>query len=163
MINLLKQINKNLKIRHRKYLKKQTPKFAVLTCSDSRVDAEDFFGDSFNKDFVIENAWNTANNNLWTIEYALKELAIKHFVVIWHSHCGACKYSFETKWKKYDKELDHEFKIIKKLAEKSKTPQELEIKNIQEQVKIIKKTFPEYAEKIVGMYYDIEKREVSLV
>jgi len=56
MNKLVKELNRNLRLKHRHFVKQQHPKFAVLACSDSRVDVEDLFGDTYNNVFVIENA-----------------------------------------------------------------------------------------------------------
>jgi carbonic anhydrase len=160
MDTLLDTLNHNLKTKHRRFVRQQHPKFAVLACSDSRVDVEDIFRDTYNKVFVIENAGNTANNNWGTIWYALEHLQVEHFLVIGHSSCGACKYSFDTRMTSEEKILDKEFKEIKEVAEDANNLREVEIHNVENQVQMIQEKFPECKDKILGMYYDMEQHKL---
>jgi carbonic anhydrase len=82
----------------KKFIKKQSPKIAVLTCSDSRVIPEYIFNKSIGQLFVIRVAGNIAIDPtvIQSIEYAVDHLKISHFIILGHTNCGAIKASEES-------------------------------------------------------------------
>ena len=165
MNNLVAEFNANLQATNIDPVHEQTPTYGVLMCSDSRVNvAHMLWCDTYNKVFAIENAGNTVNErNLWTIFYALHHAKVKQFIVLGHSFCGACKYALETKCGCGEPLLDTELEELQHIGATCSCAEELEKKNIQSQVDKLRDTFPEHAEKIMGMYYHLKEKRVEQV
>lgn len=165
MEKLIEQFNQNLASSDIQHVDNQTPVYGVLTCSDSRVNLAHLIGeDIYNKVFLIKNAGNKINDlNLWGIDYALHHTHVALFIVLWHSTCWACNYAFTTQTKQQEPFLDKELTQLKILAGICTSAEELEIKNIQEQVKKLRQVFPDDKDKIVGMYYRLAEKKVELV
>lgn len=74
-----------------KHVSGQSPKAAVLTCSDSRVPPELIFDASIGEIFVIRVAGNVAFDSsvLGSLDYAVAHLHVPLLVILGHSHCGA--------------------------------------------------------------------------
>ena len=87
--------NKNI---FKKFLKGQSPKIAILTCSDSRVIPEYIFNKSIGELFVIRVAGNIALDStvIKSIEYGVDHLKVSHLIILGHINCGAVKASEET-------------------------------------------------------------------
>ena len=89
----------------------QKPKTMVISCCDSRVLPTSFFGVEEGEFFIHKNIANLVpiyspdendNGTFAAIEYAIKELKVKHLIVLGHSDCGGIKrahliHSKETK------------------------------------------------------------------
>lgn len=68
----------------------QTPPAVVVTCSDSRVPAEEIFNAGLGEIFTIRTAGNVVNTfESGSVEYAVDHLGSKVVVVMGHSGCGA--------------------------------------------------------------------------
>lgn len=75
----------------------QTPKTLLLTCSDSRISANEFTSTNPGEVFTIRNAGNVIatyneenpTNEALTLEYGVQALGVKEIVVCGHSKCGA--------------------------------------------------------------------------
>lgn len=74
------------------------PFYAILTCSDARVDPAKVFSLSMGDAFVVRTAGNTACDRsvIGSIEYAVKRLSVRAIVVLGHSDCGAINSSYES-------------------------------------------------------------------
>lgn len=74
----------------------QSPPTLFVTCSDSRICANDMTSTDYGELFVIRNAGNSilpANEengdaDQATLEYAVKALGVEEIVICGHSHCG---------------------------------------------------------------------------
>ena len=80
------------------HVKGQSPKVAVLTCSDSRVVPEYIFDASIGELFIIRVAGNVAMDSsvLSSLEYAVDHLHVEYLIILGHTNCGAVKASEET-------------------------------------------------------------------
>ncbi len=73
-------------------VKSQSPKVAVLACSDSRVAPETVFDQSLGDLFVVRSAGNIADAiGIGSIEYAVEHLGSTVIVIVGHTGCGAVK------------------------------------------------------------------------
>ncbi|RXH54874.1 carbonic anhydrase [Granulicella sibirica] len=76
----------------------QTPHALVITCADSRIDAETITSSSTGDIFITRNIGNLVpaygemlGGVSAVIEYAVSALKVKHIVICGHSDCGAMK------------------------------------------------------------------------
>lgn len=73
----------------------QNPDYLYIGCSDSRVTAEEMMGLRPGDAFVHRNIANLVNNTdlnvMSVIDYAVKNLSVKHIVVCGHYNCGGVK------------------------------------------------------------------------
>jgi carbonic anhydrase len=76
-----------------KHISGQSPSYAVLTCSDSRVIPEFIFDVGIGEIFVVRVAGNVAFDNsvLSSLEYAVAHLHVSQLIILAHTHCGAVK------------------------------------------------------------------------
>ena len=76
--------------RRRQLVTTQSPRVAVLGCSDSRVSPELLFDEGVGDLFVVRNAGNTPDSiDVGSLEYAVEHLGTKVIVVLGHTNCGA--------------------------------------------------------------------------
>jgi carbonic anhydrase len=76
--------------RRRAVAAEQSPKAAVLTCSDSRVVPEILFDQGLGDLFVVRTAGHVLDRGaVGSLEYALEHLQVPLFVILGHSRCGA--------------------------------------------------------------------------
>ncbi|UCE91149.1 MAG: carbonic anhydrase [Methanobacteriota archaeon] len=73
------------------------PFFAILTCSDARMDPAKIFSLSMGDAFVVRTAGNIASGPcvVGSLEYAVEFLKVKALVVLGHSDCGLIRASYE--------------------------------------------------------------------
>ena len=74
------------------------PFYAILTCSDARVDPAKVFSLSMGDAFVVRTAGNIACDPsvIGSLEYAVERLKVRALVVLGHSDCCAIKASYES-------------------------------------------------------------------
>jgi carbonic anhydrase len=77
-------------LRRAEVVNAQHPFAVVLGCSDSRVPPEIIFDQGLGDLFVIRDAGNVLDNEVFgTIEYAIEHLGSRLIVVLGHEGCGA--------------------------------------------------------------------------
>ncbi len=87
----------------------QTPETMVISCSDSRVDPAILFNTRPGELFMVRNVANLvppyAPDNghhgvSAAIEFGVKDLLVKHIIILGHAHCGGisalCKHCLDT-------------------------------------------------------------------
>lgn len=83
-----------------KLAKEQNPEYLYIGCSDSRVTAEEMMGAEPGEVFVHRNIANVVSNNdlncLSVIEFAIKQLNVKHVIVCGHYNCGGIKAAMQS-------------------------------------------------------------------
>ena len=81
--------------------KGQSPEFLYIGCSDSRVTAEELMGLKPGQAFIHRNIANLVNNvdlNVMSVlNYAVRNLKVKHIIVCGHYNCGGVKAAMEPK------------------------------------------------------------------
>lgn len=79
----------------------QNPDFLYIGCSDSRVTAEELMGADPGDVFVHRNIANLIHNTdlsvMSVINYAVRQLDVKHIVVCGHYQCGGVRAAMEPK------------------------------------------------------------------
>lgn len=81
--------------------KEQKPHTLLITCSDSRLNPNAFFGANIGELFIVRNVGNVIPpyspdliySEVAAIEFALNELGVRHIVLCAHTECGAIKAS----------------------------------------------------------------------
>jgi len=83
----------------------QSPSTMVISCCDSRVHATSIFGADEGEFFIHRNIANLVppysldgENHATSsaIEYAIKELKVKHLIILGHKDCGGIKYGHKV-------------------------------------------------------------------
>ena len=81
----------------------QSPSTMVISCCDSRILATSIFGADEGEFFIHRNIANLVppysldgENHATSsaIEYAIKELKVKHLIILGHKDCGGIKYGY---------------------------------------------------------------------
>jgi len=79
----------------------QSPSTMVISCCDSRIHATSIFGADEGEFFIHRNIANLVppyspdgenHGTSSAIEYAVKELKVKHLIILGHKDCGGIKY-----------------------------------------------------------------------
>lgn len=74
-----------------KFQKQQTPIITLVCCSDSRIQSEALFHNSFNKVFTIRNIGNQIYSNEGSVDYGIIHLKTPILMILGHTDCGALK------------------------------------------------------------------------
>jgi len=81
----------------------QSPSTMVISCCDSRIHATSIFGADVGEFFIHRNIANLVppyspdgenHGTSSAIEYAIKELKVKHLIILGHKDCGGIKYGY---------------------------------------------------------------------
>ncbi len=79
----------------------QNPDYLYIGCSDSRVTAEEIMGIRPGEACVHRNVANLVNNDdlnvMAVINYAIRQLKVKHIIVCGHYNCGGVKAAMMAK------------------------------------------------------------------
>ena len=79
----------------------QNPSTMIISCCDSRIHATSIFGADEGEFFIHRNIANLVppyspdgenHGTSSAIEYAIKELKVKHLIILGHKDCGGIKY-----------------------------------------------------------------------
>jgi len=159
----------------------QSPKTLFVTCSDSRICANEMTQTEQGELFVIRNAGNSIlpNNeqngdaDQATLEYAVLALGVEEIVICGHSHCGLVTAALSGVDKNQLKYIDN---YLRKFTELKKTVEEkgLELveaihQNVRNQMHnvlsydFVKDKVASGSLKIHGWYYTLESGEVEIV
>jgi len=83
----------------------QSPRVAVVACSDSRVDPAVVLQADPGDLFIVRNVANLVppcerdgdyHGTSAALEYAVEHLQVQHLIVLGHAHCGGVRSLFET-------------------------------------------------------------------
>ena len=141
--------------------KGQSPKYLVITCSDSRVVPEKIFSMNEGEVFVIRSAGNVINEGeLASVEYGIEHLHIKIVVVLGHTLCGAVH---AAKHKETGKYLRPILDNIGTLVTDDISELDLTKANCIKQVNYLKEKFPEYDGEFIPLLYDICTNKVESI
>ena len=95
-------------LKNEEHLKKlassgQSPSTMVISCCDSRIHVTSIFGVDEGEFFIHRNIANLVppyspdgenHGTSAAIEYAIKELKVKHLIILGHKDCGGIKYGY---------------------------------------------------------------------
>jgi len=158
----------------------QSPSTMVISCCDSRVHATSIFGADEGEFFIHRNIANLVppyspdgenHGTSAAIEYAIKELKVKHLIILGHKDCGGIKYGYNmyssstnTNYEFINKWLNILLPVynnIQKDVSEQKQINQLEQESIKASVNnlfsfpFIKKAIEENSLSIYGLIYDI--------
>ena len=97
----------------------QSPSTMVISCCDSRIHATSIFGADEGEFFIHRNIANLVpqyspdgenHGTSAAIEYAIKELKVKHLIILGHKDCGGIKYGHNM----HSSKLNTEYEFINK-------------------------------------------------
>jgi carbonic anhydrase len=154
-------------------IKTQSPKVAVLSCSDSRVPPELVFDQGLGELFVVRSAGEDDDAiEIGSLEYAVEHLGSSMIVVLGHQSCGAVTAACSG-GPSESKNLDAVLNPIAISCTKSepKTPEHIEAairdhvhtvaQEILSRSKVLKTAVEEGKLTIVEAYYSLETGEVA--
>ena len=161
LIQKLLEDNKKFITKRIKELKKhvshQSPKIAILTCSDSRVIPEYIFNKSIGEIFVVRVIGNVATDRsvIGSLEYAVDQINVELLIIMGHTDCGAVKAA--------ENENNSE-EILDEIRKSfSKNPENHIIANIKHQIdtlpkksNIISKAIKEKKINLIGALYHLD-------
>ena len=158
----------------------QSPSTMVISCCDSRIHATSIFGADEGEFFIHRNIANLVppyspdgenHGTSAAIEYAIKELKVKHLIILGHKDCGGIKYGhnmnsssentnyeFINKWLSI---LQPAYNKIQKDVSEQKQINQLEQESIKASINnlfsfpFIKKAIEENSLSIYGLIHDI--------
>ena len=136
----------------------QKPKAMIISCCDSRVDANKIFNTNVGEFFIHRNVANLVppiNKNetncetLSSIEFALKSLKISNIIILGHSGCGGINFAYKKFTKKNDQTsfLDKWIEIVEPAYNKINNTN---LNNEDEAISLLEKT------SIVNSIYNLE-------
>ncbi len=164
----------------------QTPQVLVVACCDSRVDPSLVFNCHHGDLFVIRNVANLVppleghsgyHGTTAAIEYGVKNLAVKHIIILGHAHCGGISALVNTNGvRNPDSYMDDWMCLVESArkeveaelpdAEQAVKYRECEMRAIRVSLKNLQ-TFPWINERVStgslilhGWYFDIERGEL---
>ena len=137
----------------------QKPKAMIISCCDSRVDANKIFNTKAGEFFMHRNVANLIppiNKNesncetLSSIEFALKSLKIPNIIILGHSGCGGINYAY----KKFSKKKNDQNLFLDKWVEILEPAyikiNELNLNSEDEAIHLLEKT------SIINSIYNLE-------
>jgi carbonic anhydrase len=77
------------------FVDSQKPRATVVTCADSRVQAQAWDSTPENDDFTVRNIGNQVVNAHGSVEYGVEHLKTPVLMIIGHTGCGAVKAAIE--------------------------------------------------------------------
>lgn len=130
----------------------QHPKITLVTCSDSRVDANYFKMNSVDKIFTIRNIWNAILTSEGSVDYWVEHLETPILLVLGHTNCWAIHTALNWYHKvttDIQRELNQLMPALINLKENELNKRWLEWveKNLELQVQIAENKFKERLEK----------------
>ena len=125
----------------------QKPKAMIISCCDSRVDANKIFNTNVGEFFIHRNVANlvpSINKNetncetLSSIEYALKSLKIPNIIILGHSGCGGINFAYRKFSKKNNQNsfLDKWIEIVEPAYKKT---HKTNLNNEDEKISLLEK------------------------
>jgi carbonic anhydrase len=154
----------------------QHPFAAVLGCMDSRAPIEVVFDQGIGDVFGIRIAGNVVNEDeLGSLEYAVKVIGVKLLLVLGHTSCGAVKGAID------DAKLGNLTQLLAKIrpavtaakcsdSKDAACVDKVAEENVRESMREIKKRSPDLAAaidggtvKVVGAMYDIATGKVTVL
>ncbi len=149
-----------------RHLGGQSPKVAVLTCSDSRVPVEHIFDLGIGDLFAIEVAGNVAigESVLGSLDYAVEHLKVPLLLILGHRKCGAVKASQDGPGD--DSPIGH---IVNEIRcsfgtnddEKANVLRQMEL--LPERSQAIKNAVESSTTIIMGAIYNLENGEIEWI
>ena len=166
----------------------QSPKIALVACSDSRVDPALVFGCSPGELFVIRNVANLVppcefdnahHGTSAALEYAVTQLGVEHVIVMGHAQCGGIaslvgistpqplpEHSFVKSWMSAAEGVLERTRAQHPEAEPAVLAHACEMESIRQSLDNLM-TFPWIAERvhngqlgIHGWYFDMAKEDM---
>ena len=156
---------KNNKQILKEFIKGQSPKIAILSCSDSRIVPEFIFNKSIGEIFVIRVAGNVAIDHsvIKSIEYSVEHLKVQYLIILGHTNCGAVFAS--------EKSDDENHKIFNEIKESFILDSDnhfranilRQLKMLPERSNIVKKHLKNNNLILIGALYDIKTGVVDFI
>ncbi len=154
----------------------QHPFAAVLGCMDSRAPIEVVFDQGIGDVFGVRIAGNVVNEDeLGSLEYAVKVVGVKLLVVLGHTSCGAVKGAID------DAKLGNLTQLLAKIrpavtaakcsdSKDAACVDKVAVENVRKSMREIKERSPDLAAeidggkiKVVGAMYDIATGKVAIL
>jgi carbonic anhydrase len=159
----------------------QSPKILFVTCSDSRIMANEMTQTDFGELFMIRNAGNSilpsnehnGDADQATLEYAVLALGVEEIIICGHSHCGlvtAATTGVDASQLKYIDNYLGKFKELKAAVDEKGLELieaiHLNVKNQMQNVlsyDFVREKVAAGSLAIHGWYYTLETGEVEVV
>ncbi|WP_013321527.1 carbonic anhydrase [Gloeothece verrucosa] len=153
----------------------QKPFAAVLSCADSRVPVEIIFDQGFGDIFVVRDAGNIATDEeIGSLEFGTLVLGAKVLLVIGHEACGAVVSTLKGaevpgSISSIIEAIEPAVATYKGQQDNKQAVRQAVEANVRYQVKtlekspVLSKLIQEGKLKIVGAYYSLSTREITLV
>lgn len=129
----------------------QNPEITLVTCADSRVQADIFGGDATNRIFIIRDIGNQIIPVFGSVDYGVIHLHTPVLLVLGHTHCGALKTilgDYEDEPFDIIRELDHLSIPVRHLKHVKEEVEEIWLEavenNIDYQIKLAVKKYKRY-------------------